>query len=46
MLCIMQDMLSHGLALNAQALGHVVQALQTEGQVWKALHLLMLTHQV
>ena len=42
----MQDMLSHGLALNEQALSCVVHALQSEGQVWKALNLLMLTNQV
>lgn len=42
----MQDMLSHGLGLNVQALSCVVQALQVEGLVWKALDLLILTHQV
>lgn len=42
----MQDMLCHGLALEVQALTHVVQALQSEGLIWKALDLLMLTHQV
>lgn len=42
----MQDMLSHGLALNTQALSCVTHALQNEGQVWKALQLLMLTNQV
>ena len=43
---LVQDMLSHDLALTEQGLGCVVQALTHEGRVWKALQLLKLQSKV